>query len=215
MAVVMLISGLAQTAGQQASALTVQLAPAANATMQTWSLVGNQIIAAGDQLSQAVQNAGQAGNTADPGGLDPNKWGSKQEQIMRQSLAGDYQQVYGASDVEIRRGLGIQGKVADFVGYNSQQGRWLIAESKGSDMYKAVQQLQNTMQGVINKTGATASNVDLRIYTSSSNMQRLLGSDIGLGGYRVREGFLGYINESGQWVWELINGVRVSVQVNP
>ena len=33
MAVVMLISGLAQTAGQQASALTVRLAPAANATM--------------------------------------------------------------------------------------------------------------------------------------------------------------------------------------
>ena len=72
MAVVMLISGLAQMAGQQASALTVRLAPAANATMQTWSLAGNQIIAAGDQLSRAVQNAGQAGNTADPGGLDPN-----------------------------------------------------------------------------------------------------------------------------------------------
>ena len=72
MAVVMLISGLAQMAGQQASALTGRLAPAANAMVQTWSLAGNQIIAAGDQLSQAAQNASQAGNTADPGGLDPN-----------------------------------------------------------------------------------------------------------------------------------------------
>jgi hypothetical protein len=48
------------------------MAPAANATVQTWSLAGNQVIAAADQLSQAAQNAGQAGNTADPGGLDPN-----------------------------------------------------------------------------------------------------------------------------------------------
>ncbi len=72
MAVVMLISGIAQTTGQQISALTVRLAPAANAAVQTWSLAGNQVIAAGDQLSQAAQNAGQAGNTAGPGGLDPN-----------------------------------------------------------------------------------------------------------------------------------------------
>jgi RHS repeat-associated protein len=72
MAVVMLANGLAQTVGQQVSALTVRMAPAANATVQTWSLAGNQVIAAADQLSQAAQNAGQAGNTADPGGLDPN-----------------------------------------------------------------------------------------------------------------------------------------------
>ena len=85
MAVVMLISGLAQAAGQQASALTVQLAPAANATMQMWSLAGNQIIAAGDQLSRAVQNASQAGNTADPGGLDPNKLGVTPSEVVIQS----------------------------------------------------------------------------------------------------------------------------------
>ena len=90
MAVAMLISGLAQTAGQQASALNVQLAPAANATMQTWSLAGNQIIAAGHRLNRAVQNAGQAGNTADPGGLDPNdprlKQGTRQATQTLQSV---------------------------------------------------------------------------------------------------------------------------------
>jgi hypothetical protein len=187
--------------------------------IQQLTIAAPQVPAAVDLASQAGQasqpTSSNAGNAADPGGLDPNNWGSKQEQIVRQSLSRDYQQVYGASDAEIRHGLGIQGKVADFVGYNSQQGRWLVAESKGGDMYKAVQQVQNTMQGVLNKSGATPSNVDLRIYTSPSNMQRLLGSDVGLSGYRVRDGFLGYINESGQWVWELINGVRVSVQMHP
>lgn len=178
-------------------------------------MYGNQTIAAGDQLSQAAQNASQAGNTTDPGGLDPDNWGSKQEQIVRQSLARDYQQVYGAFDAEIRQGLGIQGKVADFVGYNSQQGRWLIAESKGSDMFKAVEQLQSTMQGVLNKTGVQAVDIDLRIYTNTGNLQRLLGSEMGLGGYRVRDGFLGFISESGEWIWEMINGVRISVQVHP
>ena len=40
---------------------------------QTWSVHGNPILAAADQLSQAAQSAGQAGNTAGPGGLDPKK----------------------------------------------------------------------------------------------------------------------------------------------
>jgi hypothetical protein len=76
MAVVMLANGLAQTMGQQVSALTMRMAPAANAMVQTWSLAGNQIIAAGDQLDQAVQGASQIGNTGNPGGLDPNDpWG--------------------------------------------------------------------------------------------------------------------------------------------
>jgi hypothetical protein len=60
MAVVMLISGLAQTVGQHISALTVRMAPAANATVHTWSLAGNQVIAASDCLDQAMQA------TADP-----------------------------------------------------------------------------------------------------------------------------------------------------
>ena len=203
----------AQSVWTQVQQLTVQYGPqVSNFIVQLVNQYANQAAAAADGVRGP---AGNAGNTAGPGGLDPNNWGPLQEQIVRESLARNYQQVYGTSDTEIRQGLGLQGKIADFVGYNSQQGRWLIAESKGSDMYKAVKQLQNTMQGVINKAGATTSNVDLRIYTSSSNMQRLVDSNLSLGGYRVREGFLGYINESGQWVWELINGVRVSVQVHP
>ncbi len=39
---------------------------------QTWSVHGNPILAATDQLSQAAQTASQGGNTAGPGGLDPN-----------------------------------------------------------------------------------------------------------------------------------------------
>jgi RHS repeat-associated protein len=166
------------------------------------------------RAGQASQPASSnAGNTADPGGLDPNNWGSKQEQIVRQSLARDYQQVYGASDAEIRQGLGIQGKVADFVGYNSQQGRWLIAESKGSDMYKAVEQLQNTMQGVLNKTGATTANVDLRIYTNTQSYQRLLTTTPVQGGWTVQNGVLGWWGEANQFVPMIINGVQVLVNV--
>jgi hypothetical protein len=52
--------------------------------VQTWSLAGNQVIAAADQLSQAAQNAGQAGNTADPGGLDPNDPWDKFNRLLGQ-----------------------------------------------------------------------------------------------------------------------------------
>ncbi|MFZ1707913.1 MAG: hypothetical protein WAW20_04885 [Anaerolineae bacterium] len=176
-------------------------------------LYGNQTIAAGNQVSQAVQNASQAGNTAGSGGRDPNNWGPKQEQIVRQSLTRDYRQDYGVSDAEIRQSLGIQGKVADFVGYNSQQGRWLIAESKGSDIDGAVSQLSNTMNGVLQRTGVAASAVELRIYMSASQYQRLLADNIG--GWRVQDGYLGWLDDIGQWYWANVNGIRILVEQAP
>ena len=134
---------------------------------------------------------------------------------MREALDRSYRQVDGTSDAESRQRLDIQGKVADFVGYDSQHGRWLIAESKGGDMYKATQQLENTMNGLLNKTGFQPADVDLRIYTSANNYQRLLTDPRGLGWYFVRDGYLGWMNEADEWVWATINGVRVSVQVSP
>jgi len=206
--VVALMQGAQQTMTQVQGAV-YQYGPVAAEI--TW-LYGNQTIAAGEQISQAVQNASQAGNTGSP---DPNQWGHQQERVVREALARNYEQVYGTSDAEIRQGLNLQGKVADFVGYNSQYGRWLIAESKGGDMLKAVEQLQNTMKGVLDKTGVQAVDIDLRIYTNAGNLQRLLGSEMGLGGYRVRDGFLGFISDSGEWIWEMINGVRIAIQVHP
>jgi RHS repeat-associated protein len=185
--------------------------------IQQLTIAAPQVPAAVDLASQAGQASqpasSNAGNTADPGGLDPNNWGSKQEQIVRQSLANDYQQVYGASDAEIRQGLGIQGKVADFVGYNSQQGRWLIAESKGSDIDGAVSQLGNTMNGVLQRTGAAANTVELRIYMSTSQYQRLLSDNIG--GWRVQDGYLGWLDDVGQWYWANVNGIRILVEQAP
>ncbi len=70
-AVVMAISGLAQRVGQQVQSLTVAYGPELQTLGQTWSVHGNSILAAADQLSQAAQSASQAGNTVDPGGLDP------------------------------------------------------------------------------------------------------------------------------------------------
>ena len=71
-AFLMAMSGLAQSVSQQAQSLTVQMVPTVNQLAQTWYVHGNSIIAAADQLSQAAQNASQAGNTADPGRFDPN-----------------------------------------------------------------------------------------------------------------------------------------------
>jgi hypothetical protein len=191
--------------GPQVQALAVEL--------QQLAPLAAELPAAMDPNVDPPAAPSNAGNTVGPGGLDPNDWGSKQEQIVRQSLANDYQQVYGASDAEIRQGLGIQGKVADFVGYNSQQGRWLIAESKGSDMYKAVEQLQNTMQGVLNKGGAATANVDLRIFTNEQSYQRLLTTTPVQGGWTVQNGVLGWWGEANQFVPMIINGVQVLVNV--
>ena len=68
----MAMTGLAQRVSQQVQSLTVAYGPELQTLAQTWSVHDNPIIAAADQLSQAAQSAGQAGNTAGPGGLGPN-----------------------------------------------------------------------------------------------------------------------------------------------
>ena len=65
--IVALMQGAQQTM-TQAQGAAYQYGPVAAEI--TW-LYGNQTIAAGDQVSQAVQNASQGGNTAGSGGLDP------------------------------------------------------------------------------------------------------------------------------------------------
>ena len=157
--VVALMQGAQQTL-TQVQGMVYQYGPVAAQT--TW-LYGNQTIAAGDRLSQAAQNASQGGNRGSP---DPNQWGPQQERMVREALARNYRQVYGTSDAEIRQRLDIQGKVADFIGYDSQHERWLIAESKGGDMLKAVEQLQNTMKGVLDKTGVQAVDILSLIHIS-------------------------------------------------
>ncbi|MFZ2617752.1 MAG: RHS repeat-associated core domain-containing protein, partial [Anaerolineae bacterium] len=70
----------------------------------TW-LYGNQTIAAGDQISQAVQNAGQGGNTAGPGGLDPNDPRFKQ---------GTEQAAQTQGSAVTSRGLNVFSRAAEF-----------------------------------------------------------------------------------------------------
>jgi hypothetical protein len=129
-------------------------------------------------------------------------------------LSRQYEQRYGDTDSAIRTNLGLKGRVADFVGYNTRTNRWLIAESKRSDIGRAVTQLENTMQGLAGREPSSVGRIDLRIYTSSSHYARLAGD--GLGGYRVNgEGFLGWPDEAGNWIYELINSARVSIQTAP
>ena len=89
----------------------------------TW-LYGNQTIAAGDQISQAVQNASQAGNTAGSGGSpnnwDPNRFRFKSNSSLRShfekhviSLAEEaWEEVLGVSRAELEAASGDPGQLA-------------------------------------------------------------------------------------------------------
>jgi len=136
--------------------------------------------------------------------------GLLQERTLREALSKTYDQVYGSTDAEIRRGLGITGKTADFLGYEAQQGRWLIAESKGGDLDKAFKQLTNTANGLINKVPDAASKLDLRIYMNQIQYDKLVQGD--LSGWRVQHGLLGWTDEAGKWVHATVNGARILVQ---
>ena len=139
---------------------------------------------------------------------------------MRESLRKEgYEQPLGESDTAIRQKLGLkvnEGKVADFVGRNPATDRWLIAESKGGDLQSAMGQLKNTARHLwkINQT-ANASNTDFRIYTNAEQFQKLqLPDDVSrMGGYALREGYLGYTDEVIGWSFETVDGIRILVQL--
>ena len=89
-AFLMAVVSAAQSVNQQAQVLTVTCGPELETLQQTWYVYANPVIATAHQLSQAVQNAGQAGNTAGAGGLDPNdprfKQGTEQAAQTTQSV---------------------------------------------------------------------------------------------------------------------------------
>src|SRR5215203_3988123 len=96
-----------------------------------------------------------------------------QEARMRSWLVSlGYQQPYGTTDAEIRRNLGISGKCADFVGYHSGRGMWLIAESKGGNIYGIEAQLENTLRGLLHIEPEAMEGIELRLYTSTRQYAR-------------------------------------------
>lgn len=101
---------------------------------------------------------------------DSQKQGEAQEASVRARLSSQgYTQPYGLSDDEIRKGLGMRGKCADFLGYHPQLDEWLIPESKGSDMDAAYEQLNNTMKGLLAKQSVARGKIVLQVHISSQN----------------------------------------------
>ena len=122
--------------------------------------------------------------------------GEEQEARVRSRLVAEgYEQLYGASDYEIRRNLGFRGKCADFVGYHPQLDRWLIAESKGSDLDAAEKQLQNTLLALVSKEPQAVGKISLQVHLRANQYNKLPG--VGLGGYRLNglDKYLGHFVE--------------------
>ena len=148
--------------------------------------------------------------------------GQAQESRVREALRKEgYEQPLGDSDTAIRQNLGLkanEGKIADFVGRNPTTDRWLAAESKGSNFATAIDQLKNTARLLWQQNpSATAANTEFRIYTNAQQYAKLQLSPEAsrLGGYAIRDGYLGYTDNALGWVYETIDGVRVLVMMAP
>jgi hypothetical protein len=163
------VTGVAGTpAGQQAlqhvESLVVQYSPAVIQLLQQW---GDKLPALVDQAGQLLngsqQAASQAGNTADPGGLDPNKWGKWVERSESMSdRARTYQQfVTGRTDSKVYQVNGVHfdgvrdGVLLDAKGYYSQfvdpvTGRFQtwFAQRGGQNLVKEAQRQLEAARGV-------------------------------------------------------------------
>jgi len=174
-----------------------------------WTLGGSAI------LPQAVQ--AQPSPPASEGSVGQ---GQAQETRVREALRKEgYEQPLGDSDIAIRQNLGLkanEGRIADFLGRHPTLNRWLVAESKGSDIESAVGQIRNTAQLLWRRgLGADLTNTDLRLYTTQEQYNRLLASVDKQIGYGVQNGYLGYTNELDVWVYETVQGLKILVQVAP
>ena len=164
-------------------------------------------LASGAASRAAGTESDQGGQTASP---NPGNRGAGQEERVRQLLAEEYDQRFGASDEAIRRALGVRGKITDFVGYQAHADRWLIAESKGSNISDAIAQLRNTAQSLIAHEGG-AIRLELRIYTNPNQYNHLTTGR--LGGWAIdQSGYLGWFDELGQWHYEWVQGFKILVQ---
>lgn len=133
----------------------------------------------------------------------------QEEAVRRKLVAQGYIQPYGTSDDEIRRNLGIRGKCADFVGYHLGLDRWLVGESKGSDLVTAEEQLANTLIGLLAKEPASSGKIDLQIHIRGEQFDKLPNE--GLSGYHLQsnDNFLGHYNEEDIWQYSEAFGIRI------
>jgi len=136
---------------------------------------------------------------------------NQEEAVRRKLIAQGYTQPYGSSDEEIRRNLGIKGKCADFVDYNPELDRWLVGESKGSNVDRAYYQLVNTIEGLLAKEPGARGKIDLYIYLDPQNYETLTTDVRGLSGNELRGGFLGNYDEHEVWHFAEIEGQRIRV----
>ena len=150
--IVALMQGAQQTM-TQAQGAVYQYGPVAAEI--TW-LYGNQTIAAGDQISQAVQNAGQGGNTAGPGGLDPNDPRFKQ---VTEQAAQTTQSVWKLDPLkrgqEIEKMLGRSPQLTQNFPVIDRFENGVVTSIKSIDLgaksYQNIGQLTGTVKGYVSK----------------------------------------------------------------
>jgi len=148
------------------------------------------------------------GQTASP---NPGK-GFDQQEKVRQLLAKQYDTLY-ADEASIQKLLNLRGPTADFLGRNSATNRWLIAESKASDIDKAWNQLQNTTQAFVRAQRGT--DFEIRSYLDTRTFARFSDPEIKVGWLINSEGHLGWIGDSQEFVYGVIEGAKVLVLVAP
>ncbi len=127
-----------------------------------------------------------------------------------------YEQPFGENDQLIRQNLQLKPgqKVADFVGRSADGERYLVAESKGNDLSKAIAQLRDTAEALWrSNSGANLSNTEFRIYVND-NMWSKLQLPIEAnrtGGYTLIDGSLATNGEAESISYFLIQGRRILV----
>jgi hypothetical protein len=132
------------------------------------------------------------------------------EHKVRNSITTDegMTQPHGASDAEVRKGLGMgpDEPCADILSKDAS-GRWVITESKGGDIDKAIKQLENTANRLVAKE-PTATTIEFRVYPNEVNYRQMQTPE-GLGLSRYRVDSAGLLTQDGALVTSNGRSIRI------
>ena len=139
------------------------------------------------------------------------------ESLWRMGLAAQGFNPLGQTDSETAQALGIQDvRHADFVGYNEQEDKWLIAERHGATPDVVVEKMTNAMDALLGQEPtANASNIELKYYLNQDQYRMLTTTQGAAGGYLTLNGYLAWKDEDGNLHYELINGLKIQVLQDP
>jgi RHS repeat-associated protein len=117
-----------------------------------------------------------------------------------------------AGEEAVGRFLGLKegvDRIADNLTFITRTARWLITETKGTDIGYGLTQLRSTLNALLSKVPSASGDIDLMLELNKNAFNQLTGK--GIGNWTNLNGYLARWNELGEKVYYYLDGLLVKI----